>query len=116
MKSKANRLGMYADLISILDAALASGGGTYTLADYGQAVHWRQRCYQFRKLYAETMSFNSKYDTLSFPRITEGSSSVIIRMIEARGSFTPAREITLPQVVDDDLLSAAEIFAQKLGD
>ena len=96
-KSQPNRLGMYDDVRQILDAALASGGGSFVLTTYGQAVHWRQRAYKFRKLYAETLSSDkslamSPYDRLTMPRIDEGCSTVVIRVREITGTFTPNRE------------------------
>jgi len=111
------RLGEYSDLIPVLDAALASGGGTYALSSHGQAVHWRQRVYTFRKYYAERVTANSKYDQLTLPRIEENSSVVVMRLRSPLGNFTPAGAIA-PLVepdLDDDLLSAAEEFAKKLG-
>lgn len=96
-KTIANRLGMYDDCRQILDAALQSGGGEFKLPTYGQAVHWRQRAYQFRKLYAQTLasddSFSmSPYDRLTMPRIEEGTSTVVIRVREIIGEFKPNRE------------------------
>jgi len=116
-KPRPNRLGMYADLIPVLDAALASGGGSYALLSHGQAVHWRQRAYTFRKLYAETINANSKYDQLTLPRIEENSSVVVMRLRNPMGNFTPASNIVpiLDAGLDDDLLSVAEEFAKKLG-
>lgn len=114
-RPRPNRIGMYADLAPILDAALASGGGTYTLPSYGAAVHWRQRAYKFRKLYAETVAHVSKYDSLTLPRVVEGSCDVVIKLVEAKGTFAPAGEYTVPVTYDDDLRNAAEIFAKKLG-
>jgi hypothetical protein len=112
---RANRLGMYADLQPILDAALAAGGGSYTLENYGQAVHWRQRAYRFRKLYAETVSMVSKYDQLTLPRIEEGSSTVHIRMNVPKGTFAAAQVAPVFEPFDDDLESEAEAFAKRLA-
>jgi hypothetical protein len=118
-KSRNQRLGMYADLQPILDAALASGGGSYTLPTYGQAVHWRQRAYAFRKLYAETMHTTSKYDALTLPRIAEGSGTVLINLAVPKGVFQPHGEAIDPSracAYEDspDLLDLAEQFAKKL--
>ena len=117
-KPRPNRLGMYADVSNILDAALAHGGGSYALESNGAAVHWRQRAYAFRKLYAETIGGMSKYDRLTFPRIVDGSSVVQIRLVEAKGLFTPASEIATlgadEPFDDDDLLEYAKKFAENL--
>ena len=117
MNKRANRLGMFSDVQQILDAALASGGGEYELESYGAAVHWRQRAYRFRKLFAEAVSHISKYDRLTFPSIRPGTATVHIKLIEAKGIFKPAGEPRPTDLVDsDDLLSAAELFAKKLGE
>lgn len=121
-KSKPNRLGLYDDIRRVLDAALSSGGGSFELPTYGMAVHWRQRAYQFRKLYAETLasddSFSmSPYDRLTMPRIAEDSCTVVIKVREAVGMFTPNREPTeqigVP-VPGDDLFDVAAGIAKKI--
>jgi hypothetical protein len=43
-------LGQYSDVRAVLDAAIAAGGGRYTLKSRGAAIHWRARAYAFRKL------------------------------------------------------------------
>lgn len=121
-KTHANRLGMYDDVRQILDAAMQSGGGTFDLPSYGQAVHWRQRAYSFRKLYAETLARDkslamSPYDRLTLPRIEEGSCTVVIRVREIIGTFTPNREPSAPvemPVIGDDLMDVAKSIAQKI--
>lgn len=121
-KTIANRLGMYDDVRQILDAALQSGGGSFELPTYGQAVHWRQRAYKFRKLYAETLSSDkslamSPYDRLTMPRIEKETSTVIINVREITGTFTPNREGAAPMampVIGDDLFEAARSIAQKI--
>lgn len=49
----------YSDCAVVLDAALARGGGIYTLPNYAAAVRWAQRSYNLRKalreLNAETL-------------------------------------------------------------
>jgi len=101
--SKPKRLGLYADVQEILDAALASGGGEFTLESYGKAVHWRQRAYQFRKLFAQTLASKSKYDTLTLPRIPDGSCTVVINIVKQPGVFKP----NTPGI-DEDALEAAK--------
>lgn len=118
----ANRLGMYDDVRQILDAALASGGGTFDLPTHGKAVHWRQRAYKFRKLYAQTLasddSFSmSMYDKLTMPQIPEDSRTVVINLREIIGTFTPNREPYQPMEVavpGDDLLDVAKEIAKKI--
>ena len=121
-KSVSNRLGMYDDVRQILDAALASGGGTFDLPNHGLAVHWRQRAYKFRKLYAQTLaaddSFSmSPYDKLTLPMIPDNSSTVIINVREVVGTFTPNREPYEVQeipVPGDELFDVAKGIAEKI--
>src|SRR5882724_3895462 len=115
-KTQANRLGLYDDIRQILDAALSSGGGEFVLPTHGLAVHWRQRAYKFRKLYATTLasddSFSmSPYDRLTMPQIPDDSSTVVINVREVIGTFTPNREPYIPQdipVPGDELFDVAK--------
>lgn len=111
--TKSNRLGMYADIRSVLDAALESGGGTFACTDYGSAVHWRQRAYRFRKLFAETLGPKamSPYDILVLPRLID--NIVTIKLREAGGVFTPANDGLAP-TDNDGLLEAAESLRRRL--
>jgi hypothetical protein len=110
---------MYADLRPILDACLAHDGGTYVCADHGQAVHWRQRAYQFRKLFAELQGSMSEspYDVIVMPRIPDDSSTVVINIRKQIGDFTPrnvdATSVEIP--LDVELLEEAEALARQLG-
>lgn len=121
-KTIANRLGMYDDVRQILDAALTSGGGQFDLPSHGMAVHWRQRAYKFRKLYAQTLaaddSFSmSPYDRLTMPQIPDDSSTVVINVREVVGTFTPNREPYAPTdvpVPGDDLFEVAKGIAEKV--
>lgn len=112
---KSNRLGMFADVRAVLDTALEHGGGTFTAHDHGAAVHWRQRAYRFRKAYAETLGPRdmSPYDALVLPRLAPDSSEVVITIRQTGGVFTPANDGLAP-TSNDELLGAAEAFAQKL--
>lgn len=117
--SKSNRLGMYADVREVLDAALAHGGGEFTCLTHGLAVHWRQRAYQFRKLYAETLGPKamSQYDCLVLPRLAEDSTTVVIRVRQIAGVFTPAGPpVTPPAFEDDDLLDVAAALAKRIDE
>lgn len=115
--SKSNRLGIYADVRQVLDAALASGGGTFQCATHGEAVHWRQRAYRFRKLYAETLGPKgmSPYDVLVLPRLAPDSGEVVIEIRQLGGTFTPANEVGLAPTSNDELMEAAQELARKLG-
>lgn len=118
MHKPVNRLGIYHDVQEILDAALSAGGGTYTCATHGQAVHWRQRAYKFRKLYAEIHGAraSSQYDRLTLPRIEPGSSEVLIHYRQHVGTFTPAESTAaFPDILTgDELLDEALRLAASL--
>lgn len=113
--TKSNRLGIYADVREVLDAALASGGGTFECETHGAAVHWRQRAYRFRKLYAETIGPKSMspYDVLVLPRLAPSSCEVVIGIRQTAGVFTPANDEQAP-TSNDELLEAAEELRRKL--
>lgn len=113
--TKSNRLGMYADVRAVLDGALAAGGGTFTCESHGAAVHWRQRAYRFRKLFAETLGPTrmSPYDVLVLPRLAEDSCEVVITIRQTAGVFTPASDGLAP-TTNDDLLEAAEALRRRL--
>ena len=115
--TKSNRLGMYADVRAILDAALSAGGGTFQCESHGAAVHWRQRAYRFRKLYAETLGPTrmSPYDVLVLPRLAPGSAEVSIVIRQTAGVFTPANDGLAP-TTNDDLLEVAEAIRRRLDD
>lgn len=121
-KSQVNRLGMFDDVRQVLDAALASGGGSFELPSHGVAVHWRQRAYRFRKLYAETLasddSFSmSPYDRLTMPRISDDSSTVVINVREIVGNFIPNREPSEASAIPvpgDELFDVAADIARKI--
>jgi hypothetical protein len=105
---KANRLGRYLDVKEVLDQALASGGGVYTLTTHGDAVRWRQRAYEFRKAYAEAMG-TSPYDVLTMPRIPSESCDVVMSILRPRGIFRPASAAPAPTALD---AAAAELVAK----
>lgn len=113
--TKSNRLGMYADVREVLDSALAHGGGTFQCPSHGAAVHWRQRAYRFRKLYAETLGPTkmSPYDVLVLPRLAHDSAEVAITIRQTAGVFKPAND-GLASTSNDDLLQAAEDLRRRL--
>lgn len=112
-----NRLGIYTDVQEILDAALAAGGGTYTCSTHGQAVHWRQRAYRFRKLYAEIHGAKqaSLYDRITMPRVEPDEVHVTLTLRQHVGTFTPLEGGTpLDLTTGDDLLEEALRLAKDL--
>ncbi len=107
------RLAIYSDLIPILDAAIASQGGTYTLATHGDAVHWRQRVYKFRKAWGLAHAPPNKYDVLVLPRIPADSSNVLLTVRQAVGVWTPGG---VPRAEPaDDLTAAAFRLAARIN-
>lgn len=112
--TRANRLGMYADVRQVLDSALAAGGGTFTCPSHGMAVHWRQRAYKFRKLYAETHSLKSEsvYDVIVLPKIPPDSSAVVIKIRAQVGVFQPIEGGTPAGPIGDLDRIAADIAAK----
>lgn len=109
---KANRLGMYSDVRQILDAALASGGGEVECANHGAAIHWRQRAYKFRKLYAETLGLarESQYDAIVLPRPDD--AVVTIKVGRAPVVFRPSGDT--PALDLDPLAAIANELFDKL--
>jgi len=122
-------LAMFEDVKEILDQALASGGGEVTLASPGQAVRWRQRAYQFRKLMRGKVDY-SIYDRLTLNKLEDGSAVVTIKVIQQAAVFAPAADgipVKLPEptlkkpsarlrkvATTDDLQEAADAIAEKL--
>lgn len=112
-KPRSNRLGMYSDVRAILDAALAAGGGEYECATHGEAIHWRQRAYRFRKLFAETIApRESHYDSIVMPRPQESIVRITVR--QQVGVFRPAEGQAPPVFDDDPLADAAAALAAKI--
>jgi len=122
-------LSSYADIIPILDAALANGAVFY-LKDHGAAVHWRQRAYICRTLkrklnaaqFASIPGHNpsSPWDEL---KIDISNNEVTIRKVEPVAkvfdlegrpiSFKPQR---VAQGIDLDLEVVAKSFKERLTD
>ena len=59
--SMSKNLGAYTDIIGVLAAAIAAGGGTYHEKTSGKARHWVQRAYYLRRLLHERQG-HSEYD------------------------------------------------------
>lgn len=53
--SLSNNIETYRDIEGYLNQALMAGGLRLTLPSAGSAIRWRQRAYNFRKLYREIM-------------------------------------------------------------
>ena len=108
---------MYSDVRAVLDSALEHGGGIFRCDTYGMAVHWRQRAYKFRKLYAEMMGVKaeSPYDQLVLHAILPGETVVNIRIRQRQGVFEPADGATMPADEIDELEAAAARLAASLG-
>ena len=113
MTSRSNRLGQFSDVQEILDAALEAGGGEYKLDNYGQAIHWTQRAYKFRKMFAAHIAPEPcPYDRLVMPRIAPGSSTVIIKLNKPKGVFTPKKPVAKAPDFSEaqNLLDSDDIF------
>ena len=114
-------LAMYEDVKKILDAAIATGGGTVTLASTGQAVRWRQRAYEFRKL-ARASTDWSIYDRITLRKVEPGSCDVVIAVIEQPAIFKPlegGQPVIAPTAKNkpkpaDDLLDIASEIAKNI--
>lgn len=118
-RPKSNRLGMYADIQEILDAALAHSGGSVECPSNSAALKWRHRAHAFRKLYAELLgpSKLSKYDRLTFPNIPSNSSTVIIKMIGDQNiKFTPNVPEPQPISDEDEISLAAAAIAKAIDE
>lgn len=117
-RAPANRLGMYADVREVLDVALRHDGGQYNCAAHGDAVHWRQRAYRFRKLFAQLNGEKkeSPYDVIVMPRIPDDSSTVVIKIRRQVGLFVPnSAEPTGGDIfMDDELFDEAAALAARL--
>lgn len=122
----------YDDIRAVLDAALAEGGGRYTLATPGQAVYWRARAYYFRKLLynlaeerlanAPGMTPSTPYDQMKLT-LEEGTGSVLIQFIKPQGTLTrldgtpiELRTKAEPDEEIDALVAEAERLAQEHGE
>lgn len=117
MTTKANRLGIYADVREVADLALKHGGGSYDLADKGSAVNFSHRFYRFRQLYREVYHTDGSpchYDRLILPRVTDNTVRFKIR--EHIGTFKPAGKPSIPTGLspDEDLFSIAQQIAAKI--
>lgn len=107
------RLTQFTDVKQVLDAALASSGGVYTLPTRNAAIHWRQRAYKFRKALHEQTG-ETRYDALVLRRIEPGSCDVKIDLVRPAGLFTPSNPTAA--VPASDLTSIAAELARKIDE
>lgn len=78
------KLELYADVKSVLDRAIAAGGGRFVLSSPGQATRWRQRAYYFRQL-ERKYNRSTLYDSI-FLRIEKGDpGAVLIELSTTQG-------------------------------
>jgi hypothetical protein len=105
-----SKLSLFSDLPPILDAIVAAGGGTYTLATPGDATHWRQRVYQFRLAYQQELG-PSPYDVLVLHR--PRGCEVDISLRRAAGVFTPRVAPAVGDKYEDEAFALAR---RMLGD
>lgn len=99
-----SRLGLYSDLPPILDAIIAAGGGTYALQSPGDAIHWRQRVYKFRKAFQQETG-SARYDQLILARPAGNLVEVSLR--RAAGIFTPATPRAAGDKYEDEAFGLA---------
>ena len=72
--SMSKHLGAYSDIVGVLAATMAAGGGTYRLKTPGKARHWVQRAYYLRRLLHEKQG-HSEYDGM---KLTLKDARVVI--------------------------------------
>jgi hypothetical protein len=116
----------YADVIEILNAAIAAGGGKYTLETHGQAMHWRQRAYALRALLIEQnkrkfpdMVVPSPYDgvILTVPKKgLPGDNAVLIRLRKAEGRLTSLDNLPLTPVPGLPTEDEEDLIREIVGD
>lgn len=117
MPTKANRLGVYADVREVADLALAHGGGSYDLESVGMAQNFAHRFYRFRQLYREIYHTDGSpcaYDKLICPRVK--TPTITFRVREHIGTFRPvSRAAPMTALAPgEDLFDLAQQLAAKL--
>ena len=118
-------LNAYADVKTVLDAALVHNGGSYKFQTRNEAMRWRARAYQFRRLLVQHPYMENPYTRLI---LTIGKSdtdtTVLITIAQPTGEFTtpdgktvdlgPGEDIENP--VGDELLDDAKNLLKELGE
>lgn len=119
----------YKDVQDVLDAALAQGGGDYTLSSRGKAINWRQRAYEFRQLKLEEAAEQKKrlgfvpatpYDNV---KMTVRDCTVRIERRQVEGELAPlpfpappTDMSVLPVEPEDELLLEATRLLNEKGE
>lgn len=102
----------YRDVKRVLDSALP-GPARYRLATPGKAMYWRQRAYQFRKLFIENAAVESGYIATPYDnmKLTIDGCDVIIETEVPEGELYDAqgRPIQIAPDFDDDMPSLSDV-------
>lgn len=106
------RTNEYREHREALDFALENGGAELSFSTHGQAVKFRQRCYQFRKAFAKGNP-ESPYDLLTIPDITRDPEARSIRIVKRENPVIGMRALGSPkpklEVADDEDIEDLEI-------
>lgn len=108
---------MYVYEREVLDKALLSGGVEVTFPSPGDAIKFRQRCYEFRKVWRERCGGEgSPYDRLTLPAIPTGGLTVLIVPPVRKGVVKPlgGPVIAPTPETSDELYDEAITIAGKL--
>lgn len=101
----------YADVSRVLEAARNAGGARFTLPSARDAVRWRQRAYQYRKLLYQRRG-HTPYDMM---QLTLDGETVIIQFRDVTGALTSLEgEPLKEEETDEEWLEAAEQFVKNL--
>lgn len=108
----------YADVAAVLVAAQEQNGGVYTLDTKSDAIRWRARAYQYRKLLFERDGF-TLYDTMVLTIRDETKVFIEFRK-GGPGTLTSLDgekvEVEEPSVEDPYEEAAAELMKELDGD
>lgn len=107
--------------LEALNLALTHNGCEITLESHGQAVRFRQRCYELRKILRERNDV--RFESLTLPR-PEGAvirilpqSEAVPMVMKPLGEAVEVPPIATPELepVDDDLLDIAKSVRKGLN-
>lgn len=121
-------VGPYADVKTVLDAALRNKGGVYTLPTRGAAVKWRQRAYKYRNLLRKKEEeviahipgahASTPYDHIILQLGPKPTCDVVIAFHAPSGTFRAPDgtevELKVPENVKSDFDDAASEVARRL--
>lgn len=100
----------YGDVRSVLDAAVASGGATYTLRTRNEAIRWRSRAHMLRRLLWDRGEI-TPWDNYEF---VLAGPSVVIREKEV-GTLQDLQNNPLEPLEEaDPILEEVEALKRKL--